>query len=148
MKCTRISGGTEPHIWTEDLDVALAFVEAGGGESLHTLVVATRVYEMECADNVLKHCPNVTSLSLEESRMSWLDKFPRQLERLEVVTCILSDSPLHSNVYASLLWVDFRLKDARQIYGGKSGALRKDWLYMKCFVPKAMLVISNNTAET
>jgi len=79
-----------PYLWTKDIKVAHAFALAGGGESLRTLVIGGGMYSRrrdgeDLIDDFVKHCPNVTSLSIEEGMDSvWVSKFTSQLKILEV----------------------------------------------------------------
>jgi len=81
---------TEPYLWTDDISVAHAFVVAGGGEYLRTLVIDRDMYKRErdgdnLVDDFVTYCPNMTSLSIEEEWDAvWTKKFGSQLEILEV----------------------------------------------------------------
>lgn len=77
-------------LWTQDLDVARRFVLAGGGSSLHAIIIGKGIYGRddgtEIIDDFMNSCPNVTSLSIEDERGVWVSKFGGQLEELEMVT--------------------------------------------------------------
>jgi len=79
-----------PMLWTKDLDVARRFVLAGGGQSLHTVIVGREMYNedlgIEIADDFLRNCPNVKSLSIEDKKGDWLKRFGGQLEHLDIIT--------------------------------------------------------------
>lgn len=81
----------EPHLWTNNIDVARQYVSSGGGESLRTLVVGIGMYVGRSAnarlvDDFRKYCPHITSLSIDETRSTWVDRFAGRLETLEVAS--------------------------------------------------------------
>lgn len=63
-----------PMLWTNDISSARRFVLAGGGQSLHTLIVGENMYAegsgTEIVDDFLSICPNAKSLSVEEKDCS------------------------------------------------------------------------------
>jgi len=99
---------TEPCLWTNDIAVAHAFVVAGGGANLHTLVISDGMYKRgrdgeDLVDDFWKHCPNVTSLSVaEEMDPIWRDKFGSQLEILEVYDEVPLSTPENAPVLREL----------------------------------------------
>jgi len=82
------------HLWTNSTTHALAFVTAGGGKSLHTLIIGEGMYLKErlgnnLAHEFLRHCPNVVNLSImEHGELSFVDKFGPNLKTLELMTNI------------------------------------------------------------
>jgi len=86
---------TEGMLSTDDINVARAYILAGGGNALQTLVFGRDIFPKESdvvdiVDIFAKHCPNITSLSIEdwiEERASrWVSRFGTQLTKLELVT--------------------------------------------------------------
>jgi len=97
----------DSYLWTDDIYVALAFVIAGGGINLRTLLVGEDMYDEErsglvLVNDFLKHCPNVSSLSIAEKSSFWLNSFGKQLERLELRTANPIEFPLHSTTLREL----------------------------------------------
>jgi len=84
-----------PMLWTDDMDVARRFVLGGGGQALHTIIVHPYIYQGEektkIAEDFLKNCPNIKSLSIDDPNGAWVSRFGDQLEELE----ILKISPGH-----------------------------------------------------
>jgi len=89
-----------PMLWTKDLHAAHRFVLAGGGQSLHSIIVGDRIHsedmETEIVDDFLSNCPNVKSLSIEDEgrpwiSAHWLSRFGRQLEHLDISTVFSGD---------------------------------------------------------
>jgi len=81
----------KPHLWTNDINVARKYVLSGGGESLTTLVVGIDMYKSgrgstRIVQDFFTNCPNVTSLSIDEPRSTWLNYFSSRLKTLEVST--------------------------------------------------------------
>lgn len=62
---------------------ALDFVLGGGGQSLHTLIIANSKYDV-IIEEFHRACPNVRSLSVVENIGKWSSMFAPQLEKLEV----------------------------------------------------------------
>lgn len=97
---------TGPHVWTDNIDDAISFVAAGGGESLRTLVVGSEIQNMEHGHDFgyyfLKNCPKITSLSIVERGSSSWDKFGSQLQNLELRNGIRLDFPLCSTALLEL----------------------------------------------
>lgn len=88
----------EPHLWAESISVARDFILRGGGESLRTLVVERD--RPDLIEAIMSHCPNVTSLSIDERRSSWADK-------LEIGTSIKLQFPPHSTTPRELILTHF-----------------------------------------
>jgi len=90
------------YLWTDDIAVAHAFVVAGGGEALHTLVISRNMYKRgrdgyNLVDDFRKHCPKVTSLSIaEEGDTVWAKTLGRNLEILEVCAGLHLNISLHA----------------------------------------------------
>lgn len=78
----------EDTLWTNDVEVARRFLLAGGGQSLHTLIVGRFIsiqkYGTAMADRFLSNCPNLKSLTIHDIRGVWVSMFGSQLEELEI----------------------------------------------------------------
>lgn len=85
---------------------------AGGGESLQTLVVGPGMHEAErdgaeLIDDFRHHCPNFSSLRIAEPGtssvgMTGVDKFTKQLEKLEIIMNRSLNVPFDSTVLREL----------------------------------------------
>jgi len=69
---------SEPYLWTQDIAVARAFVVAGGGEALRSIVISRHMYYRErdgqnVVDDFAKYCPNVTSMKIAEE-VTWFGR--------------------------------------------------------------------------
>lgn len=75
---------------TNNSDVARRFVQAGGGQSLLTVIVGFDIHDRddgtEIADDFLSSCPNVRSLRVCDKRGVWVSRFAGQLEELSIIT--------------------------------------------------------------
>lgn len=79
--------------WTDDIRVAHEFVLAGGRRAIKTLIVGEEMFTNEdhgtrMVDDFLKFCPNVTSLSVCETKAIWTKKFGGQVEVFELASSL------------------------------------------------------------
>jgi len=70
-------------LWTDDDELAFAFVSAGGGDHLHSLIVGIDMDSEEMAAEFRHYCPNLKSLSIADGVSGWTSTFGGQLEKLE-----------------------------------------------------------------
>lgn len=104
---------TEPHLWTSRLGHARAFLLAGGGQSLRTLVVGREIFGRKINGNrsrdvkFIKHCVNLKSVSVAEEDAPLLAPFENQLENIEVKTTSPLDIPLNSDLLRELTLTSF-----------------------------------------
>lgn len=89
------------------MDAGREFVLAGGGESLRTLVVGAEIYEDEPDGEDLdfdffKHCPNVTSLMIDNRCCLWKNAELGLLAKLEAKARIPLGFPVYSTILREL----------------------------------------------
>jgi len=82
---------TQGMLSTDDINVARAYILAGGGQALRTLAIGLRMRREEKDDTDIVHdfadnCPNVTSLSIHDMGTAWVSRFGKQLKKLEFAT--------------------------------------------------------------
>lgn len=133
------------------MDVAHEFVITGGGESLQTLVVGTGMYnetrdEENQVNELVIHCPNVTSLSTSNFCFPWLCKIGRQLVKLEVIAESPLDLFLILKSCASSRSVQTMDAKDIQIYGAESDTTWKHWCCLGC-AQRTKSRKSGNTVE-
>lgn len=81
---------TEPHLWTNNITVANAFVQAGGGETLKTLVVGCVMYDkkrdgQDLVYDLLRNFPNLKSFSIDDRDSPQVINIGGKLEKLELI---------------------------------------------------------------
>lgn len=79
----------ERMLWTNNMEVAHEFILAGGGESIHTLIVGRDMYDethngTEVVDTFRAYCPNLAALSVQEKGCVWTERFGNIISALEI----------------------------------------------------------------
>lgn len=108
---------SEPHLWTNDIWKARQYVLAAGGDSLETLVIGIGMYmhmdagprataTLALVDDFRRYCPNVISLSIDETRSTWVNRFSGQLETLEVTSRYRNVLDIHPTPMLRALTLD------------------------------------------
>lgn len=85
-------------VWTDDIRLAHDFILAGGGSSVTALIIGDKMFRRESdiakmADEFLRLCPNVTSLSVRDASGIWARRFGPRVETLEIIS---ADIGLHA----------------------------------------------------
>jgi len=106
---------TKGMLSTTDINVARAYILAGGGQALRTLAVGLHMYIEEdgvcIVHDFAANCPNIVSLSVHERGQDWVSRFGKQLKKLQIST---NSTQTISRCFSSLYELNLRLRTTEE----------------------------------